>query len=467
MNLPPSLSPKLSWLLFGIACLIFVVAKWADLSLPMYWDEIGVYGPGILAMVDNGISLLPSGLDPELSRGHPLWFYALFAGWVKLTGYSLTKIHLFALGISLGLFASVFHIAKKYSNPLLALGVSVIFMLQGIMIAQASLALPEVLLALELLWALYFFYERKYGWYFLLGSLALLTKESALVLPLACASWMFLNFLLKKEALNLKAIGIAFAPVSIYLLFLLIQKQTYGWYFFPYHMELVNLDTGEILTKFWDYFRWLFIDQGRSIIGAGLIATAGFLIYKKQLKASFLGLISIFALGFLCFSALNVYMDRYILSLFPIFMITLAILWDQAKLAPILIWSNLAIACFFAFSFQSQAGFRFDVDINYRDYLAVQKEASEFLEQEVPANTAFLGNFPLFNGFQDPRFGFAADTNHNKIWVVPHDSMEYRALLTPPSFANALPKEGQLIRTFEKGFTKVEVYRKKPTVPVE
>lgn len=466
-SLPKSLSPKLSWLLFGIACLIFVWAKWADLSLPMYWDEIGVYGPGILSMLDNGISLLPSGLDPELSRGHPLWFYALFASWVKLTGYSLFKIHLFALVISLGLFASVFYISKKYSNPLLALGVTLLFMLQGIMIAQASLALPEVLLALELLWALYFFYERKYGWYFLLGALALLTKESALVLPLACSSWMFLNFLLKKEALNLKAIGIAFAPVSIYFIFLFIQKQTYGWYFFPYHMELVNLDMGEIFTKFWDYFRWLFIDQGRSIIGAGLIATTLFLVYKKQLKASFLGLISIFALGFLCFSALNVYMDRYVLSLFPIFMISLAILWDQAKLAPILNWSNLAIACFFAFSFQSQLGFRFDVDINYRDYLSVQKEATEFLEQEVPANTAFLGNFPLFNGFQDARFGFASDTNHNKVWVVPNDSMEYRALLSPPSFANALPKEGELIRTFEKGFTKVEVYRKPISKPEE
>ncbi|MEL6251442.1 MAG: hypothetical protein AAFR87_05460 [Bacteroidota bacterium] len=467
MNLPSSISPKLSWLLFGLACLIFVWVKWADLALPMYWDEIGVYGPGILAMVDKGINLLPSGLDPELSRGHPLWFYALFAGWVKLTGYSLVKIHLFALVISLGLFASIFHIAKKYSNPLLALGVSVIFMLQGIVIAQASLALPEVLLALELLWALYFFYERKYGWYFLLGSLALLTKESALVLPLACASWMFLNFLLKKEGFNLKVICIAFAPVFIYLLFLLIQKQTYGWYFFPYHMELVNLDMGEIFTKFWDYFRWLFIDQGRSIIGAGLIATAIYLVFKKQLKASFLELISIFALGFLCFSALNVYMDRYILSLFPLFMISLAILWDQAELAPILNWSNLTLACFFGLSFQSQVGFRFDVDINYRVYLEVQKEASEFLEKEVPVNTAFLGNFPLFNGFQDPRFGFVSDTNHNKIWVVPHDSMEYRALLTPPSFANALPKEGELIRTFEKGFTKVEVYRKKPTKPAE
>ncbi|MEL6653457.1 MAG: glycosyltransferase family 39 protein, partial [Bacteroidota bacterium] len=123
---------KLPWspLLMGIASLLFVIAKWSDLSLPFFWDELGVYGPGVLAMVDNGVGMLPSALPADLSRGHPLFFYFLFALWTKVVGYSLVKIHFFALMVTLGVAWTTWRIGERLIQPgagLLA-GVAVLLM---------------------------------------------------------------------------------------------------------------------------------------------------------------------------------------------------------------------------------------------------------------------------------------------------------------------------------------------------
>lgn len=465
---PKPLSPKLSWLLFFLAALLFAWAKWQDLFLPLYWDEIGVYGPGILYMLDNGISMLPSGLDPELSRGHPLFFYALFASWVKLLGYSLFKLHLLSLLISLGLFASVFHIAKEISSPTYSLIVSIWLMIQGVSLAQASLALPEVLLALELLWALYFFYKERMGLFILTASLALLTKESALVLPIACACWHIADSFIAKKSISMRRIGVSFAPLLPYLIFLAIQKQTYGWYFFPYHMELVNLDFGVILEKLGDYLKWIFWDQGRFIYTAFTLSGYFFFLFtKRKTDLIFISLLFLFLLGFLAFSALNVYMDRYVYAIFPILALFTAHILKHAENRQNSIIIGALLFCATPFSFQSQKGFRFDVDINYREYVKLQKEASRFIEEVVPPNEPFLANWPLYNGFLDPRFGFVKDTNHNKAWVNLNDSMEFRALLVPPDFAKDLPREGDLIKSFQKEHTQIDIYQKKATEPGE
>lgn len=456
-----NISPQLSWLLLIIGCVVFVGLKWQDLSLPMYWDEIGVYGPGILFMLDHGISLLPEGLDPELSRGHPLLFYFLFASWSKIVGYSLLKLHFLALIITLSLFVSVFYISKKISPDLSALLMTFYLMAQGAVFAQSVLALPEMLLSLEILWALYFFSQKRYTGYFIWASLALLTKESALVLPIACASWHIWLFIRKKEDFQLKTLLFACLPVAPYIGFLLIQKQTHGWYFFPYHMELVNMNSTEILKKLGDYMIWLFIDQGRFGITFLCLFSLGLIHYKKApLQNPLLSLFLIFGGGFLAFGALNVYMDRYLMTLFPILTITGAYFLGQLKLKG-LVQVGVGVALIgMSLFLSSQETFRFDVDMNYRDYVWVQKEATEYLEKHVPAQEAFLANFPLFNGFQDPRFGFAKDTLHNTAWVVHNDSMNYSALLVPPDFAKSLPKKGELKKVFEKGYSKVEIYVK-------
>jgi len=427
----------------------------------MYWDEIGVYGPGILYMLDHGISLLPAGLDPELSRGHPLLFYFLFASWSKIVGYSLLKLHLLALMISLSLFASVFYLAKKVSADLPALLMTFWLMAQGAVFAQSALALPEMLLGLEILWGLYFFSQKRYIGYFIMASFALLTKESALVLPIACATWQIWLFIRKNEKFQLKISLVSVLPLIPYLVFLLIQKQTHGWYFFPYHLELVNMDMAEILKKLGDYAVWLFVDQGRFCITFVCLFSLGLMAYKKApFSQDILLLLLIFSGGFLAFGALNVYMDRYLMTLFPILAITGAFFISKLKQKELVQGGLGVVLIGMSLLNFSQEAFRFDVDMNYRDYVWVQKEATEYLENQVPPQQAFLANFPLFNGFQDPRFGFAKDTLHNTAWVVPHDSMKYRALLVPPDFAKGLPKEGELAIVFEKGYSKVEIYVK-------
>jgi hypothetical protein len=105
----------LSVLLMGLGLILFIWAKWSDLSLPFFWDELGVYAPGVLHLVDNGVGILPADMPPGLAM------------------------------------PNVF--------------------------AQAHLVLPEVLLALLVIWALYHYYQHRYWAYVIWASLAVLTKE--------------------------------------------------------------------------------------------------------------------------------------------------------------------------------------------------------------------------------------------------------------------------------------------------
>ena len=73
------------------AIVLFVVSRWEYLFLPYFWDEMGVYAHGALIMSEHGLGLLPSSLNPELSRGHPLLFYFLAALNFQIFGTSLVR----------------------------------------------------------------------------------------------------------------------------------------------------------------------------------------------------------------------------------------------------------------------------------------------------------------------------------------------------------------------------------------
>ena len=69
---------KNRWVLI-VVLVVLVMFKIPHILVPFYWDESWPYVPAIKEMYRNGISLLPGAIDPNLSRGHPLFlFSALF-----------------------------------------------------------------------------------------------------------------------------------------------------------------------------------------------------------------------------------------------------------------------------------------------------------------------------------------------------------------------------------------------------
>jgi len=102
---------KPRWVLF-LVLVIFIACKIPHLYYPYYWDESWPYAVAIKDMYKHGISLLPSAIDPELSRGHPLFFHAFAAIWMNIFGASHVAMH------SLALFISVLFLIAVYEAGL-------------------------------------------------------------------------------------------------------------------------------------------------------------------------------------------------------------------------------------------------------------------------------------------------------------------------------------------------------------
>ncbi len=310
-------------LLFCIALALFVIFKWSHLPLPYCWDEANFYGPAVKIMHENGASLSPQALPIYYSRGHPLLFHFLGALWMNLFGSSIVSSHLFALSISLVLLISLYALCRKVFSPATGLAAVLIIMVQPMFLAQSGLVLPEILLALFMITALFAHLLGYKILYWCAAALSIMTKETAIVLFAAIPFYELLLFLGTKEKNYFqffKKIIFVVSPVMVWLLFLLWQKLLQGWFFFPEHTGYIDFSPAEIRSKLTRILLVIYVWSGRNIISlllAGLVVWAMITKKKEVFRKTgpYLLLFGIFSIFFMLVSAVNFLTDRYLLSL--------------------------------------------------------------------------------------------------------------------------------------------------------
>ncbi len=166
---------------------VYGIVQWqfGVFTQPYFWDELGVYSRASVHLYKNGLSLLPSAIPDELSRGHPLFCPFYFALAFKLFGCTPLIAHLAAAFLNmLGFYCCYRILAKFVPNWHAVFGTIAIFV-QVLFLSQSVLVLPEMPLMVATLAAVMFYL---YGqpWAVTISLLlALQIKESALVLPLA------------------------------------------------------------------------------------------------------------------------------------------------------------------------------------------------------------------------------------------------------------------------------------------
>ena len=171
---------KNRWVLF-LVLIIFMICKLPSLSYPYYWDESWPYAPAIQAMYHHGISLSPSAIDPELSRGHPLFFHAIAAAWVNIFGSSHLSMHSFALTISLLFLIAIYETGLRLFNQRVAVMGVLLVATQVCFFIQSSFVLFEVLVAFLCFLSIVLYSRDKYFLTALCLCLLFYTKESGLI----------------------------------------------------------------------------------------------------------------------------------------------------------------------------------------------------------------------------------------------------------------------------------------------
>jgi hypothetical protein len=162
------------------------------LRLPYFWDEAGYYVPAARDLFLHG-SLIP---QSSVSNAHPPLVMAYLALWWKLAGFApvvtRTAMLLFASFSLLGLF----RLAETVASRQVAIATTLLTAVYPVFFAQSSLVHLDLAAAGLTFWGLRA-YVRDRGWETALWfSLACLTKETAILAPLALFAWDLLSPLL-------------------------------------------------------------------------------------------------------------------------------------------------------------------------------------------------------------------------------------------------------------------------------
>lgn len=403
-----------------IIILVFVCSKIPYLSLPHFWDESWSYVTAIHKMYESGPILLPGTVDVDATRGHPLFFYGAASMWMTLFGTSLVVKHTFALLISVILLVSVYFISKRLFNARVGLIACTLLCLQIHFFIQSTLLLPEVLVALLSLCSIYCVVLKRYLGLSLSLSLLLLTKESGFVLGVVMAVYFLIQLFVhknKREAFRLFA-ALGF-PVIVIGAFFLYQHQIYGWYLYPFHMELVDYDLIRVKDIMLIGINEMFITNNKYLVIVISIILLTIYYFKKGVFPSikwyayqrdFVALSLSFSIAYLIFCGVNFYTYRYLMPVLVLGVILLSALLDYAmnifidKRWQLLVPGILLIV--FAFNFDQKRNSS-DVNLGMMDAIQVKLDAIGYFESHVDtSNTISMHSYQQRIDLQDISCGY-------------------------------------------------------------
>lgn len=400
-----------SWqFLLGLLC-IFFVAKLVNLNTPLFHDELGVYGKAIFYMVDNGASMMPGDVDPEISRGHPL-FFAFFVGLISSWfGGSYFVARFVILFLATGLLATTYLLGKELYNKKTGFFAALLLSFQPLFFAQSTLILPEIMLSLLAMLSLLFYLRKQYLWYFIFASLLVLTKETSIVIlaGIALNEWYKAKF-----RINLALIGTVAkwaAPSICFLAFLVVQNMQNGWYLYPYHTELISFSILDVLLRLFFSMIVFFLGQGRfllTIVALFMLKKMTKIERKRLFEKNFLILaVGVAMFGFSC---INYYMPRYFLLIMPLFMIAyISVFFTKG-------YSHKGLAIYFVWTLLFQVNFFFFRNDDNMSYLIVvksmQKSIAKLDKITKGEKVKIFVQFPEINALEDVRNGYTTNPNY-------------------------------------------------------
>jgi 4-amino-4-deoxy-L-arabinose transferase-like glycosyltransferase len=155
------------------------------LHLPYFWDEAGYYVPAARDLLLTG-SLIPRSTP---SNAHPPLVLAYLALCWKLAGFSPLVTRSAMLLMSVFSLCGFFLLARSISTRHVAFAATICVAIYPVFFTESLMAQVDLPAAGLVFWALYAYVQRRPGQAALWFSLAALTKETAILVPLALLAW--------------------------------------------------------------------------------------------------------------------------------------------------------------------------------------------------------------------------------------------------------------------------------------
>ncbi len=185
-------------LVFAVLFVFIFLLHLPLLQLPYFWDEAGYYVPAARDLLLTG-SLIP---HSTVSNAHPPLVMAWLAVWWKVVGYAPLVTRTAMLLLAALALLGVFRLAERVANTKVAIASTLCTALYPVFFAQSSLAQVDLAAAGFTFWALSAYVEGQVVATALWFGLAALTKETAILAPLAIAGWEIIGLLARASSLR-------------------------------------------------------------------------------------------------------------------------------------------------------------------------------------------------------------------------------------------------------------------------
>lgn len=424
------------WVLYPVFFVLVFVSHWTLLRLPYFWDESGYYIPAALDLFRTG-ALIP---HSTVTNAHPLLPSILLAAWWRLSGFVISGTRTFICIIASAALLAVFRLARRLAGDLTATTVTLLTAAYPIWFAQSTLAHADIFAAAFTLWALSFYLapqitahqpdsrtkpatERSPGNILaiaLLFSLAVLSKETAIVTPAALAVYELVLLLRERTGLHSSSPRLVLAAALSAPVLPLI-----GWYAYHFHQTgfvfgnpeflrynaTANLDAYRFALCLWHRLLHLTMHMNMfvPVLCTAALALTSVLPNPVQnaLPRTVRGAIcAILVANLIAFSVLGgALLTRYLLPMYPLVLLVCVVEWRRHLR---LWWSvaGLSLAAFAAAIWLNPPyAFAPEDNLTYRDMIVLHQQAISLIEHRFP-DAEVLTAWPATAELEHPELGY-------------------------------------------------------------
>ncbi len=455
-------------------CILFLSGiKIQHLHFPVSWDEAWSYYPAILKMAENGPSLIPGSIPLFSSKGHPLLFYFLESGWITIFSDQFWVARLLPLILSAVTLVVLHHLAKTHFSERTANLSVVVYSVQSMFLAQATLILPEVLLSLLLLLSLHFFLSKKFWLYAIFSSLMILTKETGLIFAALFGVHYLATYYreIRQKTVQINTLFLL-VPLFVFIVHLLLNYRAFHTFFFAEHLRLMSFNTNEITRILKSSSAILFTMSGRNaILGIAGLSLVFMFAQKRDVKnGRGLLLLLVLIVVLIVFSTVNFYTYRYMLPALPLFVLLSTELLVQATVShKVLRFIGLAVMVAPPLYSTLTSSGKLDVDFGYAQYLPLQTDMVAYCEKQDWDEKIFVAQFNMALALRDPFTGYHSRPVSYKIQFIPDFKNADIVILDSTGNMKTLPENEKekftLVKRFENKNHWGEIYVRKKIMP--
>jgi hypothetical protein len=399
------------------------------LQLPYFWDEAGYYVPAARDILLSG-SVIPHSTS---SSAHPPLAMAWLALWWKVVGYVPPVTRTAMLVLAAFSLLGFFRLAERVANTKVAIASTLCTALYPVFFAQSSLAHVDLAAAGLTFWALGAYVEGQPVATTLWFTAAALTKETAILAPVAVAAWEITGWVARNsslrklwrengEAKSKSDFSRRIAPLIIPALPLALW---YGYHyartgyvfgnpeFFRYNVAATLSPTRFLLAlamRLWQMVGYLHLwvltlptllamwmlparqDRGteRPRIGIGVQMTFYVVALTYMVAMALIG---------------GAVLARYMLPAVPlIILVCVSTLWRRLRFWPAAV-ACVALAFVAGWYWNPHYGFSPEDNLAYRDYVELHEDGERFLEARYPM-VRVLTAWPASDEITRPWLGY-------------------------------------------------------------